>query len=385
MTERKDFIALACLAEANLSELCRRFGVSRRTGHKWLERYRAGGVEALADRSRRPKAHPWKVNAPVQAAILALRAEHPSWGPRKLRRRLEDLGHRDLPARSTIGAILRREGRLSPRASEAATAWQRFEHATPNALWQMDFKGHFALGDASRCHPLTVLDDHSRYLVGLRACACQRTEIVQAHLESLFRLYGLPERILCDNGSPWAGPGGEHTALSVWLMLLGVTMHHGRPFHPQTQGKDERFHRTLQAELLARRDFANLHQAQPHFDAYRRLYNHDRPHQALGDAVPASRYRPSPRAWRTPDLAFEYAPGALVRQVKVKGEITFANRFFYLGHAFRGHAIALMPTASDGLYHVYFHAYAIGQIDLRVPNSKPKGNYYPMAKLDPFL
>ena len=317
--------------------------------------------------------------------MLALRAQQPTWGPRKLRRRLEALGHAGLPARSTIGAILRREGQISPQASAAATAWQRFEHATPNALWQMDFKGHFALGDASRCHPLTVLDDHSRYLVGLRACACQRTEIVQAHLESLFRLYGLPERILCDNGSPWSGPGGEYTPLSVWLLLLGIRVSHGRPFHPQTQGKDERFHRTLKADLLTRRDFASVAQAQPPFDAFRHLYNHQRPHQALGDAVPASRYQVSPRPWQAPDRGFDYAPGAILRQVKGKGEITFQNRFFYLGAAFASHRIALEATETDGLYHVRLHAHAIGQIDLRGSNSKAKGCYYPMAKIIPIL
>ena len=311
--------------------------------------------------------------------------KHPTWGPRKLRASLQALGAPDLPARSTIGAILSRHGKIDPQASLAATAFTRFERGTANELWQMDFKGHFALGDASRCHPLTVLDDHSRYLVGLRACACERTETVQGHLESLFRTHGLPESILCDNGSPWAGYGGEHTPLSVWLLLLGVKMCHGRPLHPQTQGKDERFHRTLKADLLARRNFASLAQAQPHFDAFRHLYNHDRPHQALGDATPASCYSPSPRAWREPRRDFDYAPEYIQRTVKAKGEITFQNRFFYLGQAFCRHVVALEPTASQGLYRVRFHAHCIGQIDLRPPNSKAKGSYYPMDKLTSVL
>ena len=356
-----------------------------KTGCKWLRRYKEGGAAALADRSRRPADSPRTVLGPPLAAILALRAEHPTWGPRKLRRRLEDLGHRDLPARSTIGAILGRAGKIDPRASQVARPWQRFERAAPNVLWQMDFKGHFALGDATRCHPLTVLDDHSRYLIGLRACACQQSEVVQGHLESLFRTHGLPEAILCDHGSPWAGPGGEHTALSVWLLLLGVRVIHGRPFHPQTQGKDERFHRTLKADLLTRRDFASVAHAQPHFDAFRHLYNHQRPHQALGDAVPASRYVSSPRSWRAPDTGFDYAPAAIVRNVQSKGEITFQNRCFYLGAAFRSHRIALEPTEVAGRYCVRFHSHAIGQIDLNVPSSKPKGSYYPLAKLTPIL
>lgn len=381
MNQREDFIALALLPGANISELCRRFGISRQTGHQCLARYRQGGTPALAERSRRPKNSPGQAPPSAVRALLALRASQPTWGPRKLRRRLQDLGHSDLPARSTIGAILRREGQISARASEAATPWRRFERAAPNALWQMDFKGHFALGDATRCHALTVLDDHSRYLVGLQACAGQRSEVVQGHLERIFRTHGLPESILCDNGSPWRHSGGDgYTLLSVWLMLLGVGLCHGRPFHPQTQGKDERFHRTLKADLLARQDFASVAHAQPHFDAFRRLYNHDRPHQALGDAVPASRYVSSPRHWRTPARSFDYAPGAVVRTVRAKGEITFQNRFFYLGVAFRTQTVGLEATAAEGLYDVRFHAYRIGQIDLRVPNSKPKGHYYLMAK-----
>ena len=380
MNQREDFVALATLPGANISELCRRFEVSRKTAYKWLGRYKAGGPAALLDRTRRPQAHPWTSGAEPVAAVLALRAAHPTWGARKLHARLRTLGQADLPARSTLGAILRRAGQIAPAASRAATAWRRFEQATPNALWQMDFKGHFALGDASRCHPLTVLDDHSRYLLALQACGNERTATVQGHLESLFRVYGLPERILCDNGSPWSGAGGDYTALSVWLLLLGVSMCHGRPFHPQTQGKDERFHRTLKADLLARRDLHSLAHAQPLFDGYRRLYNHQRPHQALGDAVPASRYQVSPRPWREPDTDFAYAPAATLRRVKSKGEITFANRFFYLGHAFRSYTVGLVPTAQDGVFAVHFHAYAIGQIDLRGPNPKAKGCYYPMAK-----
>jgi transposase InsO family protein len=385
MSQRTEFIALAILPKACVSKLCRDFDISRKTGCKWLARYRQGGAAALCDQSRRPKSSPGATSGAPVAAILALRHEHPTWGPRKLRRRLQTLGQSELPARSTIGAILSREGAIDPQASQNATAFTRFERGAPNELWQMDFKGHFALGDATRCHPLTVLDDHSRYLIGLAACACERTEVVQAQLEKLFRHYGLPERILCDNGSPWSGPGGDYTALAVWLMLLGVGMCHGRPFHPQTQGKDERFHRTLKADLLARRDLACLKTAQPVFDAYRHLYNHDRPHQALGDQVPATRYQTSSRSWRGLDTDFAYSEATTVRTVKAKGEITFANRFFYIGQAFDQYPVALHPRARDGLYHVYFHAYPIGQIDLSIPNSHPKGRCYPMAKITPIL
>lgn len=215
----------------------------------------------------------------------------------------------------------------------------------------MDFKGHFALGDASRCHALTILDDHSRYLVGLKACAGERAAIVQGHLESCFRTHGLPEAILRDHGSPWSGPRAVSTrrprcGCCCWACACATD----GPSTRRLKARMNASFRTLKADLLTRRDFADLASAQPHFDAFRHLYNHDGPHQALGDAVPASRYRPSSRTWREPDADFAYAPGATVRTVKSKGEITCQNRFFYLGAAFRRYAVGLVPTSQDGVF-----------------------------------
>lgn len=197
-------------------------------------------------------------------------------------------GYQDVPAASTITDILRRHGRLSEDEASKHKAWTRFEHEAPNQLWQMDFKGHFPMGQG-RCHPLTVLDDHSRFSLGLIACSNERTETVQRGLTSLFRRYGLPDRILADNGSPW-GSNGEHryTQLNVWLLRLGIITSHGRSYHPQTQGKEERFHRTLKAELLRWEDFRNLTHCQRLFDAWRNKYNMERPHEAL-----ESKYRPA--------------------------------------------------------------------------------------------
>jgi transposase InsO family protein len=381
MSQRHEFVLLASQPDANLAGLCRRFGISRRTGYKWSRRFRRGGAEALRDCSRRPHTSPSRTTAAVQAAVVALRQKHPAWGPRKLRRRLADLGRTDLPAPSTVAAILRREGCVDPTPSAQHQPWQRFERSRPNELWQMDFKGHFALGRGGRCHPLTVLDDHARFLLTLQACANEQDRTVRGHLITGFRRYGLPEALLCDNGPPWGGPGGQYTALAVWLLRLGVRVIHGRPFHPQTQGKDERFHRTLKAELLARADWPDLRRAQPRFDHYRDVYNLERPHEALGLAVPATRYQPSPRLYPEALPPLAYPVGEVVRAVKSKGEITFQQRFFYIGQAFAGLPVALRPTTPDGHYTVCLAAHRLGRIDLTQPNDRPFGNCFPLLPL----
>ncbi|WP_256737766.1 IS481 family transposase, partial [Paraburkholderia fungorum] len=292
MNLRLEFVELASQEGANRRELCRRFGISPKTGYKWLDRHAQGGATALTDHSRRPRQSPARTTPSVEQRVVELRRAHPAWGGRKISRRLCDLGHTDVPAPSTVTDILHRHGLIDPAASDAATAWQRFEHAQPNDLWQMDFKGWFELQDGRHCSPLTMLDDHSRYNVTLDACICTDTRIVQHHLERTFRRYGLPLRINADNGSPWGSPSqpGQLTELAIWLIRLGVRLSHSRVAHPQTNGKEERFHRTLKAEVIAGRHFRDLPGAQQAFDEWRPVYNHQRPHQALGMATPATRY-----------------------------------------------------------------------------------------------
>jgi len=372
---RQEFVTLAQLGGASMLALCRRFGISRKTGYKWLARFAAGGMDALRDQPRSAARRSNQTSARMEARVLALRRKQPTWGPRKLQRRLADLGGSALPALSTFGRILDRAGCIAPASSAQHGPMQRFCRAEPNQLWQMDFKGHFALQRAGRCHPLTVLDDCSRYLVGLQACADEQTETVMARLQRIFSVYGLPECILCDNGPPWAGCGPEPTQLTVWLLRLGVRMIHGRPFHPQTQGKDERFHRTLKADLLNRHDWRDLAQAQRRFNAYRRLYNHDRPHEALALAVPATRYRCSARALPARLPTAEYESGALVRPVKSKGEIMFRNRTYYVGAAFAGLRVALRPTATDGVFRLCYAAFSLGLVDTTLPLAHSKHHY----------
>jgi len=363
---RREFVELGIQPEANVRQLCHRFGISRKTGYKWLKRYREAKESGLRDRSRRPWQSPKRSGVEVEAKVLAVRDQNPAWGARKIRTRLEMLGSDEIPAGSTIHAILRRHQRVDLRESSKHRPFQRFEREAPNQLWQMDFKGHFALASGQRCHPLGMVDDHSRFALCLQACRNQQGETVQQQLTAAFRRYGLPEAMLMDNGSPW-GSDQEHpyTPLTVWLLRLGVGVGHGRPWHPQTQGKQERFHRTLKAEVLTGPVFGDYTQVQARFDQWRQVYNHERPHQALGMAVPASRYQVSPRTFPEVLPTIEYGPGDVVRKVQDQGKISFQNRDFRVGRAFRGYPVALRPTLEAGVFTVHFCSHQIAKIRLR--------------------
>jgi transposase InsO family protein len=368
MGERREFVRLAMQEGANRRELCRRFGVHPDTAYKWLGRWAAGDRE-LADRSRRPHTSPTRSDTVTEGRVLAVRDAHPAWGARKIVRCLRRDGL-SAPALSTTHEILRRNDRIVPPPG-SPVAWQRFEKPTPNLLWQMDFKGWVALADGSRCHPLTVLDDHSRYGLCLEACANEQGGTVQSRLELTFRRYGLPEAFFVDNGGPWGDSSGQRwTRLGVWLLKLGIAVLHSRPYHPQSRGKNERFHRTLKAEVFALKRFRSLTEVQHAFDAWRTIYNLDRPHEALDQEVPASRYRPSPRSM--PDRLAEpdYDEHEIVRTVpSTKDYISFKGRRWKVPQPFRGERVAIRPLSVDGAYGIFFGAHQIGAIDL----TKPKG------------
>jgi transposase InsO family protein len=370
MDQRVEFVALMRAAGANRSELCRRFGISAKTGYKWLGRAAQGRGDWSADRSRRPHESPWRSAAALEAAVLRVRDRHPMWGARKIRRCLEDDGLM-VPAASTVHAILVRHDRVSPPVRAAAHC--RFEHPAPNLLWQMDFKGRFALPDRRWCHPLTMVDDHSRYALCLQACSNEQGPTVRGHLERTFRRYGLPDAILVDNGSPWGdGPAQGWTKLGVWLLKLGVEILHSRPYHPQTRGKNERFHRTLKAEVLAMEILRNFAEVQAAFDRWRLIYNHQRPHQALGLEVPASRYRSSPRSMPGKLPEPEYQASDVLRTVgATKGYISFRGRPRRVPDAFQGERVAVRPLESEGHYGVFFGARQIASFDLHDAAQEP--------------
>jgi transposase InsO family protein len=351
---RKEFVEFARNG-GNISSLCERFGISRETGYKWIRRYAANGEAALKDRSRRPENSPGKVSESVEEAVLQVRNQHPAWGGRKIRRRLQNLGRTNVPAASTITAILKRNGLIDPFESQKHIAFERFERKYPNDLWQMDFKGHVACPEG-RCHPLTVLDDHSRYSVVLKACLNERRETVQSSLIEAFRMYGLPSQMISDNGSPWGNHGhNPFTKLTVWLMRLGIYISNSSPGHPETLGKDERFHKTLKAELLGDSLAWRNPEVQRKFDQWRFEYNHHRPHEALGLEVPASRYQVSKRTFPEVLPPIEYGSTDIVRKVHDKGIVFFKGREFRVPQALVGFPIALRPRAQcDGLFELYF-------------------------------
>ena len=365
VSQREEFCRLALSPGTNMRALCRRFGISPTTGYKHLEAYRADGVSGLSDRSRKPLSSPWRTARAVEAAVLAVRSDHPCWGGRKIRRVLENQGLAKPPSASTITEILRRHDLLDGPGAGQARDWARFEHASPNDLWQMDFKGWFPLG-RGRCHPLTVLDDHSRYALEIGACGDETGETVRPRLEAVFRRYGRPWRILCDNGPPWGTAGhGVYSQLSVWLMDLDIGVAHGRPYHPQTQGKDERFHRTLKAEVIDGSAFKTLDQAQAAFDGWRSIYNAKRPHEALKLQTPATRYRMSPRSMPNAIEPPDYEPQAEVRRVSKDGCVRFKGRTLRTSKAFAGKPLALRATEQDGLFDLCYRRHVLAQIDLR--------------------
>jgi len=366
MSQRHEFVSLAREASVPLSELARRFGISRKTAYKWLQRDQAG--RSMADQSRRPLQSPTRTASELEAAVVAWRQRHPCWGGRKLAQVLRNEGYDVVPAPSTITHILRRHGLLDGVAGGSSPRWTRFEHPAPNDLWQMDFKGSLTVG-TRRCDPLTVLDDHSRYNVVLQAVANMKTATVQAALTEAFRRYGLPRRMNMDNGSPWGSPSGDSrglSALTVWLVRLGIHVSFSAPAHPQTNGKDERFHRSLKAEVIARGHFDTTAQVQQAFDQWRTIYNHVRPHQALALAVPASRYQLSPRRFPETLPSVEYAPHDHVARVMTQGIVHLLGHTMKVSNALCGHRIAARPRDDqEGIYDLFFAHHRLATIDLR--------------------
>jgi len=357
---RQELCRLALAKGANRRELCRRFGLQPRILYKWLARYRQAGAAGLPDRSRRPHRSPERTAPEMEAAVLAVRRDNPMWGGRKIATSLSRQGLSP-PSPSTITAILQRHG--VAMVAPGHKAWKRFEHAEPNVLWQMDFKSDVPLA-RGRLHPLTVVDDHSRYAVILHAADNQRHQTVQNAVQAAFERYGLPDIILTDNGSPWGDTGERSlTRLGVWLIEHGVAPWHSAPFHPQSHGKNERFNRTLKAELLAGRTFDDLAHAQRAFDNWRQHYNHNRPHDALDLAVPADRYRASARSFAPIVEPFEYGPDDIVRAVDRAARISFHKKRFKASKALIGKHVALRPTLRDGIYELMFRHVIVKSIN----------------------
>jgi transposase InsO family protein len=367
MSLKKEFVFLATNGSScKFSHLCTRFGISRKTGYKWIRRFLYGGEDGLIDQSRRPVNNPYKTPPTMEQAVLMVRKRHPAWGGRKIKRRLENMGYPAVPAPSTVTAILRRGDCINPEESGKHKPLVRFERAASNELWQMDFKGHLPCPEG-RCHPFTLLDDYSRYALALKACENENTETVKRCLTGAFRQYGLPCQMLMDNGPPW-GSDQEHiyTPLIVWLIRLGILITHSRPRHPQTLGKDERFHKTMKAELLGVSIPWKRAESQRRFDQWRMVYNCERPHEALNMKVPASLYQISQRPFTEKLEEIQYVPDDIVRKVQASGIIWVSGAEYKVPNAFRGERVALRPRPQeDGSLDVFFCKQKIAHINLK--------------------
>jgi transposase InsO family protein len=368
MTQRRELIEDFQRGLFSLSELCRQFGVSRKTAYKWLERYGEGGEEALADRSRAPRSCPHRTAGQVVAAIVALRQEHPRWGPRKLLDWLEDRRPGGAwPARSTTADILRRHGLVRPRRRRAA-----LEHpgkpttvaSKPNRVWSGDFKGEFKTGDGWYCYPLTVVDSCSRYLLGCRGLESTAHDLAQPVFRRLFAEFGLPDAMRTDNGTPFATTAiGRLSRLAVWWLKLGIRPELIEPAHPEQNGSHERMHRELKAETT-RPPAATLRGQQRRFEAFRREFNEERPHESLGGVPPARVYRPSPRPLpqRTPMI--EYPGHFEVRRVSRNGGIRWKSDWVNVSHVLSEEDVGLEEVA-DGIWNLYFGLLLLGRFDER--------------------
>lgn len=368
VSERLDFVRLAEAGSVPFSQLCTRFGVSRQTGYVWLRRWQLDGEAGLVDRSRRPESSPTQTPERMEDLVVDVRRAHPRWGGRKINRVLINQGHEGVPAPSTITGILRRRGLIDPHPTRPR-AYERWEREAPNDLWQMDFKGWFSLGDGQRCHTLGVLDDHSRYNLVLAACSNQQTATVKGLLTDAFYTYGLPNQILCDNGSPWGNDRGQPwTPLGVWLLDIGVGVIHSSPGHPQTAGKEERFHWTLDLEVISSQPhWEDHHQVQDAYDSWRPIYNHHRPHDSLDLDTPADRYQPSPRSFPTRIEPVDYPDGYHVRKVSTSAYISFQGHRIRVGKAFNDRHVGILPTTTDGTFTIHYRHHIIRTIDLTTP------------------
>lgn len=335
--QRLQCVMAALRPGANRAAVFRAFGVSRKTGDKWVARHQEAGVLGLADRSRRPHHSPTRTDDESTARVREARAIF-GWGGEKLAVVLRAQG---LAVRArTIDRIIQREG-LTRRDAGPAPALRRFEHAAPNDLWQLDAKGHYPLTPAGRCHPLTVLDDHSRFVIALEALPTLTRAVVQPALIRCFDRYGLPDALLMDHGTPWWDPGhaGGLTQLGVFLIDQGIRLLHGRVRHPQTQGKVERFHRTLAERLRWVGVPTTLRQFRATFEWMREEYNELRPHAARGQEPPAWHYTPSRRRYQPRPPAWEYPVGADVRRVDTAGMLSYDGRRYFVSGALQGHHV----------------------------------------------
>lgn len=368
MTERLSFIGLHHAQLYSMAELCLRFGISRKTGYKWLARYAEEGFAGTQERSRAPHHSPLRILPEIEALLLDTRGKYPSWGPRKLRaylvRRHPALS---LPSPSTIRRILSRHGLTQAKQRRRRVRHPgapRLQVTAPNEVWTADFKGQFRTGDGLYCFPLTLADAYSRYLLGCVARLSTKQTEARPVFERLFQEYGLPGAIRTDNGAPFVTPAlCGLSKLSVWWIKLGIAHHRIEPGRPEQNGAHERMHRTLKAEAT-RPPERNQEQQQQKFDAFCRTYNEERPHEALGQATPSLRYKSSERPMPQVIPEPEYPGHFLPRKVSNSGTFRFKHRQLFLSDTLLQETVGMEET-DDGIWAIHFYDVLLARLDER--------------------
>jgi transposase InsO family protein len=367
MNQRRRFIDDWLADEWSFSDLCVAYEISRKTGYKWLERFKAGGFDELMDQSRARRTHPNATLASVEAAIVQFRQRHPFWGPRKLKKRMERLQPElSWPASSTIGSILKQHGLVIPRRKRSRTPIYEtplVKGLMPNDVWAADFKGWFRTKDGTRIDPLTVTDLASRSLIHCRAVAQTNGDNVRGQFTAAFQKFGMPRTVRTDNGPPFASVGlGGLSELAVWLIRLGITPERSRPAHPQDNGSHERMHRTLKQET-ANPPRSNPREQQKAFDRFQAEFNDERPHESIGMKTPSEIYTPSPRPFprKLPEL--EYPAGTVTRLVLGNGTIKVRNKQIYASNALIGELVRLEETVTG--WDVWYGPVLLGELDLK--------------------
>jgi transposase InsO family protein len=364
MSLKEEFVTRALTENVSFSALCREYKVTRRTGYKLIKRYEEEGLSGLAPRSKRPLTHPNQTNLKAEEAIVKLRQERPTWGPKKILKYLSKKKIEHLPSASTANLILKRHNLITIEESFKRKKLTRFERAHPNDLWQMDFKGHFQLLTKKTCYPLTMIDDHSRFALSIQACANEQHLTVKNQLIYIFEKYGLPNQINVDNGNPWGNSHlSRYTQLSLWLMRLGIRVSHSRPRHPQTNGKCERFHRTLKEDVISRQLMRSFSHAQSIFDKYRCDYNHERPHEAIDMDVPANRYQESKKQFPNELPNIEYGSDCILRKARGNGYISYNNKEYLVGEVFKGSLIEVKHDEVENQIKLYYGPFKIYNYD----------------------
>lgn len=357
---REEFIARSMEADRNFSALCKEFRISRKTGYKWIKRYHDDGC--LEDRSKKPSRIRIKTEEWVEKLILEARQELPRWGAQKIRVYLGRKGY-PMPCVRTVNNILKRNGLISQEASLARKPFKRFERDHNNELWQADFKGDFKMANGKRCYPLTILDDHSRYAILIEPKTDQKD--IQSSFVRAFRDYGLPESILTDNGPTFAGIKSGYTLFERMLMDQDILPIHGRTYHPQTQGKIERFHRSLKNEVLYLKNIHDLEEATSVFKKWQYIYNFERPHAALRDKSPAEVYSTSPRPFLEVVPTYDYNSKYRLYRINNWGFLRFAKYQIYISETFRDTYVQMIPLESEDIAIVCYRNFIIAKIDVK--------------------